>query len=174
MNNFNLVHNTLIELEYEIVKKQELEVENLIMYRKKHLTVVLKQLISPNDFFYVDRISSFIKSSSFDYGFNIHNTYLILTYEDEMLYEDFFTIERNNKVLRKYVIRNKNDLRRIPFLDVEIEKLNETESNEDSFEESNGHQLLDLIRQYNGSYVDLNNEHIEKIKKLLIEEVNSE
>lgn len=164
MNNFNLVHNRLLDLSYSTEKNKEIDEIELIIYIKDDTTVFLKQLNSINDVTEINKISHVIKSFTDINNLNLSNSYLILTTEIDINYEDFYLIERNNIFLRKYVVRGISDLERIPFLDNDKfeESAINNKGNEDLIIESEI-WVFDEIKKMDGNFIDLNDDVIIKI-----------
>lgn len=173
MNNFNLVHNKLTNLNFLIEKNKNLDEIEIIVYRKNDISVFLKQLNSENHLKEINKISRVIKNLTEIKNLNISNSYLILTTENKINYEDFYLIERNNIILRKYVIRNLSDLERIPFMEnEEIIKENKkvNKKNEDLIIESEK-IVFSEINKNNGSYIDLNDDEIKNIAQKIMKGV---
>lgn len=175
MNNFNLVHNRLMKLKFKLIENTELESEDLTVYKNQHITVFLKQLNFTINEDNLNNLLSCIKMSSMDMNFNIYNSYLILTYENEISYEDFYNIERNNLFLRKYVVRNNYDLSRIPFLDIDNQdtKTNKQKPSDLNISIESENEIFNKIRKLNGSLTTLNDEKIQFLTNTLIEEIES-
>lgn len=164
MNNFNLVHNRLLDLNYSTEKNKEIDGIELILYIKEDTTVFLKQLNSINDVTEINKMSHVIKSFTDINNLNLSNSYLILTTEIDINYEDFYLVERNNIFLRKYVVRGISDLERIPFLD--NDKFEDSTINNNDIEDliiESEIQVFDEIKKKDGHFIDLNDDVIKEI-----------
>ncbi|QWS48360.1 hypothetical protein KPG64_29050 (plasmid) [Bacillus thuringiensis] len=115
MSNFNRVHNRLIQKNFTTLENEEVEREGFSLYVNETISVFLKQIHTELELENIKFYSNQIRLILLEQGKNIYNSYLIICADKEMDYEKFYMIERNNIVLRKYVVRDENDLNRIPF-----------------------------------------------------------
>lgn len=164
MNNFNRVHNRLIQKNFKALENEYLEKIGFSLYENETIKVFLKRLhmeLEPDNIkIYSNQIRVFLLEENK----NIYNSYLILCIDEEIDYEDFFMIERNSIALRKYVVRDENDLNRIPFLDNII---NTNESNPDNLNESEYVEevkgVYRCLKQYDSKNVKLKDSEVEEI-----------
>ncbi|AJH72351.1 hypothetical protein DJ86_1878 [Bacillus cereus ATCC 4342] len=170
MSNFNSVHNRLIQKNFKTLENEDVEREGFSLYVNDTISVFLKQIHTELELENIKLYSNQIRLILLEQSKNIYNSYLIICVDKEMDYEKFYMIERNNIVLRKYVVRDKNDLNRIPFLDNTVdgdgdnpETLQETEYTEEV------KRVLSLLEQYDGKNIKLKDNQIEGIVNYLMQ-----
>ncbi len=170
MSNFNRVHNRLIQKNFKTLENEEVEREGFSLYVNETISVFLKQIHTELELENIKFYSNQIRLILLEQGKNIYNSYLIICADKEMDYEKFYMIERNNIVLRKYVVRDENDLNRIPFLDNTIDEgvnkpdtLQETECTEEV------KRVLSLVKQHDGKNIKLKDNQIEEIVNYLMQ-----
>ncbi|HDR3523461.1 hypothetical protein SIL80_23730 [Bacillus cereus group sp. BfR-BA-01119] len=170
MSNFNRVHNRLIQKNFTTLENEEVEREGFSLYVNETISVFLKQIHTELELENIKFYSNQIRLILLEQGTNIYNSYLIICTDKEMDYEKFYMIERNNIVLRKYVVRDENDLNRIPFLDNTIDEginkpdaLQETECTEEV------KRVLSLVKQHDGENIKLKDNQIEEIVNYLMQ-----
>ncbi|EDZ57073.1 conserved hypothetical protein [Bacillus cereus H3081.97] len=170
MSNFNRVHNRLIQKNFKTLENEEVEREGFSLYINGTISVFLKQIHTELELENIKFYSNQIRLILLEQGKNIYNSYLIICADKEMDYEKFYMIERNNIVLRKYVVRDENDLNRIPFLDNTIDEginkpdtLQETECTEEV------KRVLSLVKQHDGENIKLKDNQIEEIVNYLMQ-----
>ncbi|MED2013036.1 ABC-three component system middle component 1 [Bacillus wiedmannii] len=170
MNNFNSVHNRLIQKNFKTLENEDVEREGFSLYVNETISVFLKQIHTEIELENIKQYSNQIRLILLEQSKNIYNSYLIICVDKEMDYEKFYMIERNNIVLRKYVVRDESDLNRIPFLDNTIDgdgdnsgALLETEYTEEV------KRILLLLEQYDGKNIKLKDNQIEGIVNYLMQ-----
>lgn len=170
MNNFNLVHNRLIQKNFKALENEEVEKLGFSLYGNETIRVFLKRLHMELELENINIYSNQIRILLLEQSENIFNSYLILCTDEEINYEKFFMIERNNIALRKYVVRDENDLNRIPFLDNTVDKnggnsenLRETEYNEEV------KVLFSLLKQYDSENIKLKDYQVGEIVNTLMQ-----
>ncbi|MEB6550959.1 hypothetical protein MXL46_18025 [Heyndrickxia sporothermodurans] len=170
MNNFNLVHNRLIQKNFKALENEEVEKLGFSLYGNETIRVFLKRLHMELELENINIYSNQIRILLLEQSENIYNSYLILCTDEEINYEKFFMIERNNIALRKYVVRDENDLNRIPFLDNTVDKnggnaenLRETEYNEEV------KVLFSLLKQYDSENIKLKDYQVGEIVNTLMQ-----
>ncbi|WP_235999630.1 hypothetical protein [Heyndrickxia sporothermodurans] len=102
MNNFNLVHNRLIQKNFKALENEEVEKLGFSLYGNETIRVFLKRLHMELELENINIYSNQIRILLLEQSENIYNSYLILCTDEEINYEKFFMIERNNIALRKY------------------------------------------------------------------------
>lgn len=172
MNNFNVVHNRLIQKNFKVLQNEEVEKIGFSLYENETTRVFLKQLHTELELENINDYSNQIRILLLDIGENIFNSYLILCADENLDYENFYMIERNNIALRKYVVRYESDLNRIPFLD-NIEDLKEDNTNTLKENEYNDEVkfIHSLLRGYEGEKIKLQDDQIEEIVNTLMQRV---
>ncbi|MEK5141431.1 MULTISPECIES: ABC-three component system middle component 1 [Paenibacillus] len=105
---------------------------------------------------------------------NAWNAYYLLCAGTEAINDEMvYYIEREASALRKYVIRTENDLKRIPFLDINI---GNTEGNELNIVEDtsqygdNVTRLVEYLRQHNGERAKFSQKKIEEAALFIFNE----
>lgn len=176
MDIFNFTHNRLIEMEFRPFHIDGIESVGGVVYKSPVNYVVLKKAhtfeeLKNNNAYY----STEIRTLMLDNKLNINNTYLIICTDINVDYETFFIIERDTKALRKYVIRNENDLNRIPFLDNSVKNTdNNIELVYESEENIYLQELLNYIREKTHQQNKLSTKQIEDSVKLIMNKVGDE
>ncbi|MEH7596373.1 ABC-three component system middle component 1 [Bacillus toyonensis] len=170
MSNFNSVHNRLIQKNFKTLENEDAEREGFSLYANETINVFLKQIHTELELENIKFYSNQIRLILLEQNKNIYNSYLIICTDKEMDYEKFYMIERNNIVLRKYVVRDENDLNRIPFLDNTTDEgidnpdiLQETECTEEV------NRILSLLEQHDGKNIKLKDNQIEEIVNYLVQ-----
>ncbi|WP_100404124.1 ABC-three component system middle component 1 [Bacillus sp. FJAT-42315] len=170
MNNFNVVHNRLIQQNFKALENEEVEKIGFSLYENETIRVFLKRLHMELELEKINIYSNQIRILLLEQSQNIYNSYLILCTDEEISYEKFFMIERNNIALRKYVVRDEKDLNRIPFLDNTVDKngknpanLKETEYNEEV------KVLFSLLKQYDSENIKLKDSQVGEIVNTLMQ-----
>lgn len=164
MSNFNIVHNRLIQKNFKVLENEDVEKVGFSLYENKTISVFLKQIHTELELENIKFYSNRIRLILLEQNKNIYNSYLILCTDEEMDYEKFFMIERNNIALRKYVVRNESDLNRIPFLDnITDENAKKSDNLQETEHTGEVRVLYSLLNQYDSKNVKLKDNQIEEI-----------
>ncbi|MGE7949462.1 ABC-three component system middle component 1 [Lysinibacillus sp. NPDC093688] len=170
MSNFNIVHNRLIQKNFKELDNADAEKVGFSLYENETISVFLKQIHTELEFENIKFYSNQIRLILLEQSKNIYNSYLVLCTDEEMEYEKFFMIERNNIALRKYVVRDESDLRRIPFLD---NTTDEGIANPDDLQETENTSdvkiLFSLLENYDSKNIKLKDYQIEEIVNNLMQ-----
>jgi hypothetical protein len=172
MDIFNYTNNRLIERSFRAINILEIQSLGAVVYQSDINIVVVKKIHSDLDIKNIRTLSINIRSILLDRNMNVCNSYLILCVNETIDYETFFTIERDTRAIRKYVVRSSVDLNRIPFLDSLIEGLTtESEENRTSNKTENIYvnELVNLISSYNGNEKKLSTEEINNSANLILD-----
>jgi len=166
---FNKVNNKLLEKGFISVESQEAEGLGSALYESKNIRVFLKEIHTDLEIKSLQTYANQIRSLLMEQNKNIYNTYLVLCTSEEIDFETFYMIERNTIALRKYVIRNADDLNRIPFLD-DLSGDDSNKSNESNILFSMDYDSkLDIVFDF----LEKNNARNTKLKDIQIEEIVS-
>ncbi|MCP3742385.1 ABC-three component system middle component 1 [Rossellomorea sp. BNER] len=176
MDIFNLTNNRLIENGFEPYDLLEIEGMGSAIYRSSIYHVVMKKIHSNEELKDIKSYSTNIRNIMLNERVNTCNTYLFFCIDKQIDYETFFRIERDTTALRKYVIRNEMDFKRIPFLD------NLTEETQNGVEELKNNQdenfyllkIYDFITSHNGHHNKLSQLEIETSVKMIIDLVEKQ
>ena len=126
--------------------------------------------IKDDIFMNIDEISFKLREVLINEKINIWNTYLILCVESKSFDEDIISIERNSKYLRKYVVKDLSDIKRIYFLDNTINDSEDIKSNIVASE--NILKIINKMRDENNDIKKLSYSEIKDIVDELISEVS--
>ncbi|MGR5879235.1 ABC-three component system middle component 1 [Bacillus pacificus] len=173
MHIFNFTNNKLEQ--YEFVRKDIAEFHDLgiTYYENKYISVLLKSFseFPTSDMFKHECLN--IREILIDLDKNIWNSYYLICLEGEIegLNKDLiYLLERDKVAIRKYVIQNKSDIYRIPFLSrFSVEK-----RREEKFKDENDsyapivEEALQLILNYNGYQKKLTEAELNSISEQLI------
>ncbi|WP_016839181.1 ABC-three component system middle component 1 [Ureibacillus thermosphaericus] len=170
MNNFNKVHNRLTEKNFKTLENEAIEKLGFALYENEKIRVLLKQLHTDLELENIQLYSNQIRIFLLEHSKNIYNTYLILCTDEDIDYEKFFMIERNNIGLRKYVVRDENDLNRIPFLDNTVDESENNSKNLNDMEYNPElKSIFSLLEQYDSKNIKLKDYQVEEIVNTLMQ-----
>lgn len=112
------VDNILKQNEFERIENKRTKELDLIYYKKKSINVFLgNQNYSTIGFREINNLSYHLREILIEEDINVYNSYLIYCIEKaEIKEEDIILLERSSKYLRKYIIRQVEDIDRIFFL----------------------------------------------------------
>lgn len=155
INNAQYKELTIQEIEYPIFY-DELYGILLIIYNEQ---IIQNHLLREEINNVAKKIREAIKK---DMRYNLWNTYLLIVVNKNPFNEKYYYVERDVRNLRKYVIQNKMDILRLPFLDI---------SNSNKEAKQAGESLYFTNEKINELYVGIRNKGGEQ-KKLTNAEIN--
>lgn len=170
MKSFNIVHNRLTEKAFKTLENEDMEKLGFSLYENEKIRVLLKQVHTDLEIENIQLYSNQIRNILLEHSKNIYNTYLIICIDEEIEYEKFFMIERNNIALRKYVIRDEKDLIRIPFLDNITDETENNPKNLNDIEfDIELKSVFSILEQYDSKNIKLKDYQIEEIVNNLMQ-----
>lgn len=150
-----------------------------VFFTKEQINLVICKYQNMDEINGIDTAALEIRMKLIKNKINVWNTYMIIVFEDAINIEDAYLIEKNAKAMRKYVIRNFDDFKRIPFLDdteVEIGAMSITDKILTNYESQELENVMNFIKENDGGNVKLKPSYINKSMHTLfeLEEANYE
>lgn len=174
MDIYNYTHNKLLESQYNRVEDNEINLLGCDLYVKADFSICVYKSLHIEDMNEINILSMRVRNYIQEKSYNIFNSYLLLLISEEMNYENFYLIERNNTGIRKYVIKHKKDLDRVTFFNYKNNSTKEFHSPENDIEKSELiNKTLEILEQHNYSIYRFNEEKINFISELILEEVKN-
>jgi hypothetical protein len=167
MKAYEITINRLYEKGYAKVDYKDLDEEfGISCFRKEHIFVVLQNWdygITIDD---IKEETLRLRNALHQKRVNVWNSYYLLCVDGQRVDDEMiFFIERESTGIRKYVIRNEDDLSRIPFLDnTPVRKI----ENPIQFNENINNygeivkKLFEYLKEQNGDNEKLDNKKIEQ------------
>lgn len=154
------------------IEKNENAISNMgvALFQKEHLSVIVQNHDLGMEIKDIKEESIRIREKLHQLKINVWNSYYILCSDEEIVQNDLFIIERDSIGLRKYVIKQENDLNRIPFLDNQpVNIINEPIQISDNLidEDDIIKNLYTFIEQEDGTEIIISNESIKKLIDLI-------
>ncbi|MDK2563931.1 hypothetical protein QOZ84_10245 [Romboutsia sedimentorum] len=126
------IDSILRENKFKIVEEKKIKSLDLIYYKNNHINVFLgNQDYSTIGFEEINNLAYHLREVLIDSDINLYNSYLIYCIDNGGIKEEeIILLERNSKYLRKYIIRQIEDMDRLFFLnnasnkvDIDINKI---------------------------------------------------
>lgn len=157
MNTVEVI-NYINSKEFNIVDIDLEDRSSYVFFKREQINLVVCKYRSSDELNEIDTAALEIRMKLIKNKINIWNTYMILVFEDEIDIEDAYLIEKNAKSMRKYVIRNLDDFKRIPFLDdtiVEMGAMSITDRILTNYESQELENVISFIKKNNGENIKL-------------------
>ena len=172
MDIFNHTHNTLIDNNYTRKEVEQIKLLGCDLYEKNDMSVIIYRSRNIDDIDELNVLSLRIRNFLQENDYNFFNSYLLILPNENLNYELFYLIERNNIGVRKYVIKQKEDLERVTFLKFKEDKDTSNPSEEEN--ESINEIVtitLNILESYGYSSEKFNTSKLEEISKKIFEEM---
>ncbi len=118
MNAYEITFTRLKEKGFIEEKERVLSHLGVTVLKKEHLNVIIQNLDVGMGLKDIKKETIRIREKLHQVQINVWNTYYILCADEETVdNEHLFFIERDSTGLRKYVVKEEEDINRIPFLD---------------------------------------------------------
>lgn len=159
--------------EFEFIKQSSevLNTLNVFLYSKGYINVIIRQYTTDVNSELIISDALRVREILLKNEVNLWNTYFLIITNYKIDEEITYMIERDSRVFRKFLIRNLQDLNRIPFLDKT--EVNNTEtaifpSNLMTSETKEIEKLLNFIKKNNGDIESIKqNVILDGIKKII-------
>jgi len=102
---------------FNLVQLNDFEGTEYALFRKDHIHIIICHYVNQLDINSIEEEAQNLRILMHKNKINAWNTYLLISFDEEIEFTDLFVIERSSKSMRRYVIRNEKDFNRIPFLD---------------------------------------------------------
>jgi hypothetical protein len=126
LNIYEVTFNRLQEKGFLQEKESVVSHLGVALFRKGNINIIIQNLDKGMKIDDIKQESIRIREKLHQIQINVWNTYYILCADEEIVEgEDLFFIERDSSGLRKYVVKEEEDLNRILFLDNQpVNKIN--------------------------------------------------
>lgn len=102
---------------FELIQLKDFDSTEFTLFRKKQINIIVCHYLNELDIKQIEEDAKNLRSIMHINKINVWNTYLLISFDRDIDYQDLFQIERSSKSMRRYVITNEFDFNRIPFLD---------------------------------------------------------
>ncbi|MGO0257939.1 ABC-three component system middle component 1 [Priestia aryabhattai] len=164
MNIFNRAHNELQELGFQLLDEVE-HVNSLgcSLYSNRHFHVLVKYYSNPTESVVRDE-STKIREALFHLNYNVWNSYFLVCIDSKFATKDFvYTIEKDTKGVKKYVISDIKDFNRIAIFDKGENNIDFKMDSSNTDSSSDILEIVDTVKSHKGAAIKFSNEKVSEI-----------
>lgn len=153
----------LLRKGFDLIQLSEFENTEYVLFRKGHTFAIICHYVNQPSLDSIEEEAQNLRNIMHKNRINAWNTYLLISFEREIDFNDLFVIERSSSSMRRYVITNEIDFNRIPFLD-NIEVITNPFKITSQTTVGNDEQIKKIIgffQKHNGGNVKINSQTIQ-------------
>lgn len=113
----SIILSYLANKEFQLVNIGDLEGSSFSFYKKSNINIILCHYIKQTNKEKIEEDAEHLRYIMHKNKFNVWNTYMLVSFNYEIDLQEIVLIERSSKSIRRYVLTQTNDFKRIPFLD---------------------------------------------------------
>ncbi|MFP3511476.1 hypothetical protein SB775_17850 [Peribacillus sp. SIMBA_075] len=148
---------------FELIQLNDFEGTEFALFRKDHIYIIVCHYVNDLDINSIEEEAKNLRNLMHKRKINAWNTYLLISFERDIEFQDLIVIERSSKSMRRYVITNEHDFNRIPFLD-NIEVVSnpfEISSQTTVGNDEQIRRIIGFFQQHNGENVKIKSSTIQ-------------